>query len=314
MNIQNYNHLFYFYITAKLNGVTLAAKHLNTSQSSLSVQIKTLEGALNKSLFKKSGRKLELTDTGKEVYSYCRRAFGVFDEMLDQIEQKSISMGARLSIGVSAEIERPFVSETLTRVSKQYAKGRRPLFNLVSLSTDQLIQLLKIGELDLLMTTGIATDPAIEVVADFELPVSLLVHSDFLARSKGRPIQNMLSRDGVPVVLPSKLTDLRAEIDRFFIRKKLHPICLFESNIISAVVRSASDGLGATIVPEAYVIRELKTARLFKVNRAPLWQHRVSLMMGRGTSGEHRGIFLKKLGIYLESAFDIKITQRREIK
>ena len=63
----NYNHLYYFYITAKLKGVTVAALQLNTSQPSLSSQIKNLETALKRKLFRKSGRNIELTEDGKRV-------------------------------------------------------------------------------------------------------------------------------------------------------------------------------------------------------------------------------------------------------
>ncbi len=85
MNSANYNHFYYFYIIAKLEGVSTAAKHLNTSQSSLSSQIKVLESQLGFSLFKKSGRKIQLTAEGREIFQYCRRSFENFEEMFDQI-------------------------------------------------------------------------------------------------------------------------------------------------------------------------------------------------------------------------------------
>ncbi len=90
MNVYNYNHLFYFYVTAKLEGVTAAAKHLNTSQSSLSTQINTLEEVLDRELFRKVGRRMELTNSGKEVFNYCRRAFDIFDELFDQLDKQAL--------------------------------------------------------------------------------------------------------------------------------------------------------------------------------------------------------------------------------
>jgi LysR family transcriptional regulator, transcriptional activator of nhaA len=134
MNVYNYSHLFYFYVTAKLDGVTVEAKHLNTSQSSLSTQINTLEGVLDRELFRKSGRKMELTDSGRELFNYCRRAFEVFDEMFDQLDKKKSSMGVRISVGVSVDIERPFVTDALAKVTRQYQKGERPLLNFVTIS------------------------------------------------------------------------------------------------------------------------------------------------------------------------------------
>ena len=131
MNVYNYNHLFYFYVTAKLGGVTLAAKHLNTSQSSLSTQINTLEAVLGRELFQKAGRRMKLTEAGKEIFNYCRRSFEIFDEMFDHLDRKKSSMGVRISVGVSVDIERPFVTDVLAKVSKQYGKNERPLLKLI---------------------------------------------------------------------------------------------------------------------------------------------------------------------------------------
>lgn len=310
MNIHNYNHLFYFYVVAKLNGVSIAAKHLNTSQSSLSTQIKTLESTLKKTLFKKVGRKIELTDSGREVYNYCRRAFETFDEMFDQIEKKSSSMGVRLSIGVSAEVERPFISEVLAKIARQYPKGQRPLFNLISLPTNQLVQLLKLGEIDLLIMTGGVSDSEIEIAAEFGMPVSLFSHADCLKNFKEKSFENILAKEELPLVLPSKLTSLRAEIDSFIIRKKAKNVCLFESNIIAAVVRAASDGLGCTILPEVYVLREVKSGRLFPVNQKPLWKHTVSVVVSRGQLGENKKTFIEKLQNHFKSNYNIDLKSK----
>jgi LysR family transcriptional activator of nhaA len=56
----NFNHLHYFYVTAKFGGVTAAAKHLRISQPSLSSQMKTLERSLDVRLFQRVGRNNQL--------------------------------------------------------------------------------------------------------------------------------------------------------------------------------------------------------------------------------------------------------------
>jgi LysR family transcriptional regulator, transcriptional activator of nhaA len=295
MNIYNYNHLFYFYVTAKLNGVTVAAKHLNTSQSSLSSQIKTLEAVIKRKLFKKVGRKIELTDSGKEIYNYCRRSFEIFDEMFDQIENKSTSMGKRISVGVAVDIERPFITDALSKISKQYPKNQRPLLNLVSLPASQLEQLLKLGELDLLLTPNSTLDTEIKSLTAVELPVGLFAPYEIATQFKKKPLEDNFSKIEFPFALPSKLTSLRSETDQFLIKKKLNPICVFESNIISSVIHASSDGLGATFLPKAYVSRELKSEKLIQLNKRPLWNHRIFILCSRRGLDEGRGQFASKL-------------------
>jgi LysR family transcriptional activator of nhaA len=295
MNIYNYNHLFYFYVTAKLNGVTVAAKHLNTSQSSLSTQIKTLESVLGRPVFKKVGRKIELTKTGKEMFNYCRRAFEVFDEMFDQLDRKQSSMGTRISVGVSVDIERPFITDALSKVSRSYGKEQRPLINLVSLPSTQLIELLRVGEIDLLLTNNLVVDHEVETLGQFEFTVGAFASAEIADLAKDKTLEGLVRNSHVPFVLPSSITSLRAEIDGLFIRKKLSPVCVFESNIIAAVIRAAVDGMGATILPEVYIAREIKSGKLIPIASKLMWKHRMSLLVKRGGLEEEREGFAKML-------------------
>ena len=56
----NYNHMYYFYVTAKLGGVTNAAQYLHISQPSLSSQLKVFESTIEQKLFEKKGRRMQL--------------------------------------------------------------------------------------------------------------------------------------------------------------------------------------------------------------------------------------------------------------
>jgi LysR family transcriptional regulator, transcriptional activator of nhaA len=298
MNIYNYNHIFYFYVTAKLEGVTAAARHLHTSQSSLSTQIKTFEKVLGRKLFKKVGRKMELTDSGKELFSYCRRAFEIFDEMFDQNSKKNSSMGIRTSVGVSVDIERPFITEALSRISKEYGKSQRPRLNLISLPTNQLLQLLKLGEIDLLLSNKAVGDSDFETLEEFEFSVGLFATKETHRKVGAKSAEILLKDQDIPFVLPSKITSLRFEIDEYLAKKKYRPICVFESNIIASVIRAARDDMGFTILPRVYVDREVKTGKLLQLNSKPLWKHRMALITSRQSLDEGRKLFAQKLSQY----------------
>src|SRR5688572_533804 len=111
----NYNHLYYFYVTAKSGGVMNASKYLRISQPSLSSQLKVLESALDVKLFQKVGRSNQLTRAGTTVYGFCRQMFEVSEQMSEALTKQVPSVNRRIHIGVSDEVERSFVVEVVSR-------------------------------------------------------------------------------------------------------------------------------------------------------------------------------------------------------
>src|SRR5579884_4189176 len=94
----NYNHLYYFYITSKCEGIIAAARHLRISQPSLSSQLKVLERSLNMSLFKRVGRRSQLTAAGTAVYGLCRQMFEISEEM-DELIAKRLPRSEERRVG-----------------------------------------------------------------------------------------------------------------------------------------------------------------------------------------------------------------------
>src|SRR4051794_29564958 len=109
----NYNHLYYFYIAAKLGGITNAAKLLRISQPALSLQVRSLENQINLKLFQKRGRNLELTPDGADLYYYCEKMFHYSDILSERMNIAEHSQKSRVRIGITRNIEGPFVAEVL---------------------------------------------------------------------------------------------------------------------------------------------------------------------------------------------------------
>jgi DNA-binding transcriptional LysR family regulator len=224
--------------------------------------------------------------------------------MFDQLDKKKSSMGVRISVGVAVDIERPFVTDVLAKISKQYAKTDRPLLNLISLPSPQLLQLLKIGDLDVLLTTNSGVDHELEILEEFSLPVGAFVSKELLRDVKMGSFESLIRDKKLPIVLPSKLTNLRSEIDGYLIRKRLSPPCVFESNIISSVIRAASDAMGFTILPQVYVARELRSEKLVPISNKSLWKHRMTLLTSKQGLDEGRQKFADQLIQQLAIAAD----------
>jgi len=67
----NYHRLPYFWMVAREGTIFRAAAKLHIGQPAISTQLRSLENALGQKLFQKSGRTLELAETGRTVFRYA---------------------------------------------------------------------------------------------------------------------------------------------------------------------------------------------------------------------------------------------------
>ena len=77
----NYRQLHYFQAVAKSGGIARAAEQLHLTPQTLSGQIGQLEDRLGVELFRRAGRRLELTDAGRLALSYADEIFQVGGEL-----------------------------------------------------------------------------------------------------------------------------------------------------------------------------------------------------------------------------------------
>jgi LysR family transcriptional activator of nhaA len=85
----NFKHLHYFWVTARAGGVLRAGEQLHTTPQTLSAQIKLLEDRLGRKLFRKAGRKLELTDDGRVALAYADEIFNLGTELETALRAES---------------------------------------------------------------------------------------------------------------------------------------------------------------------------------------------------------------------------------
>ena len=85
----NYHHLLYFWTFARVGSVVRASEELQLTQATVSSQLKALEEALGEKLFRKAGRNLALTETGKVVYGYADEIFSLGKEMLGTLKGRA---------------------------------------------------------------------------------------------------------------------------------------------------------------------------------------------------------------------------------
>src|SRR3546814_885791 len=83
---------------------TQAALALHLSQPAISKRITTLEQQIGQSLFDRIGRRVRLTDAGRALLPYARKALQDIEDGRRALSQLHDQIGGRLSIGTSHHI------------------------------------------------------------------------------------------------------------------------------------------------------------------------------------------------------------------
>lgn len=277
----NFNHLYYFYMTARRDGVTNAAKSLRISQPSLSAQIKSLERELNLQLFKKVGRRLALTPDGERTFGFCRKMFEAAEEFSDLLKQSGASKTERCRIGVSPEIERPFIADILTTLLGRKAPTEQPLLSLLSDENVGLLERLRSGELDAIVTNRPAYGADVRNLAHLSMPVIAVAAPKCIKRHnrQSESPTSVIRSANLGFVLPSDHLMLRIETDLRLQKLHLRNRVVFESDILAVVVRATVEGVGVAFLPRPYIAKELHLGTLRSVGKdVPLWHHSVFLV------------------------------------
>ena len=161
-------------MTVKSGGVTIAAKHLSVSQPSLSGQLKVLEDFLQIKLFKKVGRKNQLTREGAVIFGFCRQMFELSEEMHESITEKIPHASRKIYVGVSNEIAHSFVVEVISHFLKKYNPQLRPKVTMISGTHEKLEEQLRFREIDVFVSQLSAKNPDLENLKKVEVPVNLV--------------------------------------------------------------------------------------------------------------------------------------------
>jgi DNA-binding transcriptional LysR family regulator len=90
-------HLIVFEAAARLGSFTRAADEMNVQQPAVSAAIKQLEASLGVPLFRRSHRRVSLTNAGARLYADVSRAFGEILESALAVRQRSLNDHVTLS-------------------------------------------------------------------------------------------------------------------------------------------------------------------------------------------------------------------------
>lgn len=114
----NYRHLHYFWVVVKEGGIARAAERLGMAVQTVSVQVRELEQALGFALFKSSGRRLELTEAGREAFRHAEAIFQIGSQLAASVRQIATSASRRFAVGITDGLPKAAVRRLLEPVAQ----------------------------------------------------------------------------------------------------------------------------------------------------------------------------------------------------
>ena len=243
---------------AETGSFTGAGRKLHVSQSAISRQVLLLEEELREPLFFRSGRRIRITSAGEALLSLSRRVFNDVKETVTLIgeSQQTLTGNLRVAGGMTVCL---YVFPALL---KEYRRLHPKVdVKLITGNSQRLVQEVRSGVADLGFITLPVNESDVVAVPAMDEELLLVTHpSHPLARNRRIVSQDLA---GQPFVLFESGSNSRRVIEQFFVKEKIHPEIVMETEnveILKALVRT---GMGITIIPYQAVAREVRSGHLF---------------------------------------------------
>jgi LysR family transcriptional regulator, transcriptional activator of nhaA len=114
--VLNFNHLYYFHVTASEGSIKAAADRLGVTQPTVSEQLRMLERALGVELFERTPTGLKLTLAGREASEHAAAMFLAGERLVKALGKPAEPPKVMLRVGVSASMARTVAADFLMPV------------------------------------------------------------------------------------------------------------------------------------------------------------------------------------------------------
>ena len=256
----NFKHLHYFWVAAKAGGIMRAGEQLHTTPQTLSGQIKLLEDWLGRKLFRKSGRKLELTEDGRLALGYADQIFTLGAELETAVRQARGGQGVlEFRVGVADSVAKSVAYRLLEPalslpepVRLICSEGKFP----------DLLSQLALHRLDLV----IADEPLsrrIRVKA-FNHPLGSTAMSFFCAPALKARLKGGFPAclNGMPMLIQGASASVRQQLEGWLTRHQVHPRVIGEFDDGALMTAFGREGRGVFMAP---TVLEAETVAQFGV-------------------------------------------------
>lgn len=237
------HQLLIFCKVVECKSITRAAEELNMTQPAVSIQLKKFQEQFNLPLYEMHGKKLIITDMGKEVYESILE----ITEKLQLLEYKAKTTGRQITGKLkiaSASTGIYVVPYFLSDYLKKYPQ--------IDLKLDFTNRTNAIKSL---------LDRTSELAVVSLLPTSFAVNEEILIRNElVMVVKNGIDEKNLPMIFREKGSATRMLMEKYFLHQKYHLDARHKIELSSneAVKQAVLAGLGISIVPLMSIKREIE--------------------------------------------------------
>ena len=256
----NFKHLHYFWVTAKAGGIMRAGEQLHTTPQTLSGQIKLLEEWLGRSLFRKNGRQLELTEDGRLALGYADQIFALSAEMEAALRQ---SDGGQRVLDFRVGIADSVAKSVAYRLLEPAMALAEPVKLLCSEGKfSDLLAQLALHRLDLVIS-DVPLSPHVSVKA-FNHALGSSPMSFFCAPSLVPLLQGSFphSLNGMPMLVQGASVAVRQQLESWLTQLQIYPRVIGEFDDAALMKAFGREGRGVFMAP---TVLEEETVEQFGV-------------------------------------------------
>lgn len=237
-----YTQLRSFHAVAREGSATKASRVLNVSQPTITTQIKELEARYSLELFRRHGRRLELTDLGRELLSITQRYFDVEGEVSGFLESAHDLVRGHLRVGAIG----PY---PLMKFLKQYREEFPDVPVSVDLgNSEDVLKGLRDQRTDVGIVSQVKASPDILITPFGRQSVVAFVSVDH--PWSARDCIRLVDLDGQNMVMREEASKTRRVVQRALAEKDVRPNVIMEVGSREAVWEAVAVGHGIGVISE----------------------------------------------------------------
>ncbi|MCG8038243.1 MAG: transcriptional activator NhaR [Candidatus Thiodiazotropha taylori] len=244
----NLKHLRYFWAVASHGTIVQAAEALFITPQTISGQLRELESQVGSELFRKEGRRLVLTETGRLVFSYADEMFRLGIELQDMLTGRTQGTVITLKVGVAMVVPKLLAYRVLEPVLQMQDPVKLICHEapLVDLLAD-----LSVHKLDMVLADS-PINPTLNIRAyNHALGESGITF--FAAPDDAQRLRNEfpVSLHGQNILMPSSGSSLRRNLEIWFQRQQIEPVVVAEFEDRALMKTFGERGTGVFTTPTA---------------------------------------------------------------
>ncbi|CAM4353959.1 LysR family transcriptional regulator [Paenibacillus tarimensis] len=242
--------LHIFAVVVEQSSLNKASVQLNLSQPALSRKIAKLEEELGVELFRRVGKRLELTKLGQLTYDYALEMRQRHFRFLQSLSEFGYAAKTSLMIGASLTTLQTTLPDLIQVLHEAHPEVD---IKAVTGKTHEIVSLVRENKADMGLVASSIDDPALHCVPLFDDHLELVMPKcHYIADASGISMR-ITDLNGLPMILFAKGTWYRIMTDELFAKYELKPDVRMEIDSFEAILRLMHTCRAATLLPKSYI-------------------------------------------------------------